>query len=333
MDRNQFFSALKNGEINSIYLFYGEENYITASALRQMREKMDCDLIDDLNYICVDGKNITADQIVEFCTTISFMATRKLIVVENYPPLVSKEAVDPVLISYIDAPSEDAVLVFSCTQAVAKTGELYKKLNKSSCAVEFSALSQPELIKFISAELRKYEKVMDRDAAAFLIQYSDTELNSLRLELNKLAMATEQAEITRQDVMDIVTPSRDYKIYKITDYIMEKNQSQAIALSDLLISQKEEPIYILAILSKTFHNCVLNASMKKEGKTVPEICKVLGIKDYAQKRLEGYCRRYSEQKLAECSGILLEADEILKTSRMTGRDCLTSTVIKLCSSL
>ena len=194
MKRDELLAQIKSGIIKDIYLFYGQETYLMRAALEEIKkvlEEQSRAAGGDLDYINADGREINGEQITEFCTTASFVSPRKLIAVEDYPPLIGKDAqAEPCLLEYIDNPA-DAVLVFYCTQEVIKTSPLYKKLVKRGEVVEFLPPSETELEKFIRGELKKYGRSIDADALRFLISYTDTGLCMLVPELSLLLAATE----------------------------------------------------------------------------------------------------------------------------------------------
>ena len=329
MNRDELFQSIKEGNINRIYLFYGQETYIMASAIDAIRRSLSAQGAEP-DYISVDGRNVPGEQIVELCLTVSFVSPCKLIVVDNLPQLTAKDAPsDERLLEYADAPDDDAVLVFTCTADAVKTSPLFKKLSKHACAVDFTPLSDRELGTFIRRELKKYSKSITQENTEFLISYTDTELNKLQSELNKLALGSEHTDISREDIENIVTPSRDYKIFKLTDYIFDGDTLQAVQLTDLLLMQKEEPVYIIAVLAKTVHNCIMVKSMRGQGIPDAQICAGLGIKEFVLGKLSRYCRRYSMEKLTECAGQLLAADEKIKTSSVNPGDCLTGAVMRI----
>ena len=66
--------------------------------------------------------------------------------------------------------------------------------------------------------------------------------------------------------------------------------------------------------------------MKKSGSTDSEICASLGVKDFALRRIAGYCRCYPLSVFTKCSDVLLAADEKMKASALVAEDIFTYTV-------
>lgn len=333
MTRNELFDQIKNSDIKNIYLFYGQEVYLMNTAINNIKNRIEKENGGEIDYIYADGKSITGDEIVEHCCTVSFLSSVKLIVVENLPALINKDAkADESILEYIDRP-DDAVLIFLCTAEVSKTSSVYKKLLSKACCVDFSPLSDIELKSYISREMKKYGKKIGNAEMDFLVQYTNTELICLISELNKLALGSEDVNISQNDIEENVTPSRDYKIYRLTDYIMDKNVKEAVELTDLLLSQQEEPIYIVAVIAKTVHNCLVAKHRLGENKNAVEIAKELGVKDFAVKRIIGYSQRYSIKKIEYCNELLLRTDEALKSSSVDSLQQLTVLIVGIINCL
>ena len=94
MKRDELLAQIKSGTIKDIYLFYGQETYLMRAALEEIKkvlEEQSRAAGGDLDYINADGREINGEQITEFCTTASFVSPRKLIAVEDYPPLIGKD--------------------------------------------------------------------------------------------------------------------------------------------------------------------------------------------------------------------------------------------------
>lgn len=333
MTRNELFEELKRNTLRNVYLFYGQEAYLISNAVDRIKNILAQDDSEEVDYISADGKTVSDEDILDICCSVSFIATRKIVVVDNYAALVNKEGkVSDQLLKYLDAP-EDTVLIFVCTQDIIKSSALYKKLTKTACCVDFSPLTDKELQLFVKRELDKYGKKIGNSEIEYLIQYTNTELNSLTLELNKLALACDENVVKIDLIEEIITPSREYKIFKLTDYILDGNRGETIKLLDVLLAEKEEPIFIVAVLSKTFHNCLLIKDMLKERKSVSDMASLLGVKDFVLNKLITRCNKLKNSQIVGCNELLLDADSALKSSTVDERDCITALAVNLIAKL
>jgi len=333
MTRNELFEELKGNKLQSVYLFYGQEAYLISSAVNRIKGVLADEESGEIDYINVDGASVLEEDLLDICCSISFIATRKVVVVDNYNALVSKDArSSDGLIKYLDDP-DDAVLIFTCSQDIVKGSALYKKLAKNACCVDFSPLTEKELQLFIKRELDQYGKKIGNAEIEYLTQYTNTELNSLCSELNKLALSCDESIIGKELIDEVVTPSREYKIFKLADHILDRDRGQTLKLLDVLLTEKEEPIFIVAVLSKTIHNCLIIKDMVKHGKSLGEISSALGLKDFVLNRLVTRCNKLKTGQILVCQDLLLEADNSLKSSAVDPRDYVTALMMNLITAL
>ena len=69
-----------NSELKSIYLIYGEEQYLVQMALKKIKKKFG-DLVLGINYIVLDESNI--DTLISNIEMPAFGYDKKLIVIKN----------------------------------------------------------------------------------------------------------------------------------------------------------------------------------------------------------------------------------------------------------
>ena len=71
---------LKNGELNNIYLFYGEEIYLLESCVKKIK-KLFGELIPGINYISINETNV--EGLISDIETPAFGYKKKLIIIKN----------------------------------------------------------------------------------------------------------------------------------------------------------------------------------------------------------------------------------------------------------
>ena len=318
---DQFFQAIKKG-IAPVYLFCGSEKYIMQKAELALLEGLDLDS-QSPDYIKLDGKLCSAQDICEQCETMSFTQSRKMVRVSDYIPGNDAE----LLISYMDSPSEDCVLLLIMPEA-DKRSRLFKAASRH-CIAEFKALEQKDLISWIIKTLKSLGKDISLQDAEFLTEYADSSLEGLYNELTKLALFAQNAIITRSDIEKSVTPGRDYNIYAIADHILNKDAAKALILCQELLEQRESPIYILGIISKQLRNLLMLKNLPQgAGKT--EIADLVDIKEFMVDKLLKRAGGLSTQRLERGLKILLDTDERIKTGKMEQELALKLAVSRLC---
>lgn len=318
---DQFFQAVKKG-IAPFYLFCGDEKYIMQKAEQALLEALGLTQ-DSPDYIKLDGKICRGQDICEQCETLSFTQSRKMVRVSDYVPNEDAQQ----LISYMEAPSEDCVLLLIMPDA-DKRSRLFKAAARYVIA-EFKALEGESLKAWIIKTVRSLGKEISPGDAAFLTEYADNALEGLNNELEKLVLFSKGEKITREEIEKSVTPGRDYNIYAIADHILNKEPAKALVLCGQLLAQRESPIYILGIISKQLRNLLMLKNLP-QGVGKAEIARMADIKEFMVDRLMKRAAALSEQRLAAGLKILLETDEGIKTGKMEQELALKLAVSRLC---
>ena len=86
MNWNEFYQALKAGELSPVYLFTGPEEYVKREALDALRQKLLPPGLETLNDATLEG--VTAQQITDACETMPMMCDRRIVTVRDWAPLL-----------------------------------------------------------------------------------------------------------------------------------------------------------------------------------------------------------------------------------------------------
>ena len=72
---------IKKGEFKSVYLLYGEEEYLK----KQYRDRLKNAIVGDdtMNYSYYDSDNASVKDIIDVCETLPFFAQKRLVIMEN----------------------------------------------------------------------------------------------------------------------------------------------------------------------------------------------------------------------------------------------------------
>ena len=93
MTHEEFFDALKRGEIAPAYFFHGEEEHVKASALEALRARLLPAGLEALNETAL--QNPAAAVVVAAAETLPLMAERRLVVVRDSALLTAGKASRP----------------------------------------------------------------------------------------------------------------------------------------------------------------------------------------------------------------------------------------------
>ena len=83
MTYQDFTVNINKGRLKTLYLFYGEEDYLIDHTLKLLKDKYIDNSFETLNYQILEGKDIQFEDIHNACETLPFMSDKKIVVVKD----------------------------------------------------------------------------------------------------------------------------------------------------------------------------------------------------------------------------------------------------------
>lgn len=282
---------IKNHTFHSVYLFYGEEDYLK----RMYRDKLKQAILpdgDEMNYSFYEGKGIDILQLQETADTLPFFSDFRLILVEHSGWF--KSAND--MTDYLPKMPDTTIMVF-VEKELDKRNRLYKYVNKNGLAVEMNALSGKEMRTWLAVQLKNHNKRMREKTGQYFLEQVEQSMVNVLNELEKLISYTQgREEITMADVDAVCSIQVTGRIFQMMDAVAEGNQAQTLSLYHDLLTLRESPMSILYLLGRHFH--ILLQIKDMVGKTEKaEMAKKIGIPPFAVGKYQSQCRRFSSEKL------------------------------------
>ena len=173
----------------------------------------------------------------------SFFGDRRVVVVENADPFVTKFRAD--LEKYAAAPSAAGVLVLDCKSFPATT-KLAKALGDAG-VIACKAPAEHRLPAWCAEWCAAaYGKKLPTAAAQLLVELVGPAMGLLDGEMQKLADAIGQAPVIAEaDVDRLVARSRSANVFKILDAVGDGRPGQALGVLADLLDDGDEPLKIL----------------------------------------------------------------------------------------
>ena len=124
--------------------------------------------------------------------------------------------------------------------------------------------------------------------------------------------------ITAKDVEELCTVRIQNKIFDMVEAVADKKQKQALDLYYDLLALKEAPMKILALISRQFNLLLQVREMKLKGYDEGTIAQRTGLNPYfLKKKYLPQAARFKVEQLREALKSCVEAEEAVKTGRMT----------------
>ena len=267
---------LKNGKINSIYLFYGEEQYLIETAVKRIKNIFG-ECIKGINYILIDETNIT--ELISDIETPSFGYQKKLIVVKNSNLFKKegkrksselsnfKEKLGKYIMQNMDIISESVILVFM-EQEVEKQ-ELLQIIDKNGVVCKVDYQKPITLIPRIKEICRMYNVTIENSEVQYFIENVGTKLQDIINEIRKLIeYVGNGGKIQKEDIDKLSTKNLESVIFDLTDNLGKRNIKESIIVLKNLVYEKEPIQKILITLYNHFKRLYFTKIALKNNKDI-----------------------------------------------------------------
>jgi len=256
---------LKTEKLHSLYLLYGEEEYLLQTSVKKIK-KIFGELINGINYIQIDEKNV--DKLISDIETPAFGYEKKLIIVKNSDLFkkVTKtkkgeekttkkatkskslqEKIAEYIKENIEQINETIVLVF--IESEPATNELYKTIQNLGEVCNFEKLKPVQISKRIKAICNAYKVNIDEKTMGYFIETCGTSMMTLINEIRKLIeYVGENGTIKQADIERLSIKELDSVIFDLTDNLGQKNIKEALRILNELLYNKEPIQKILITL-------------------------------------------------------------------------------------
>lgn len=302
---------IKTGQFKSIYLLYGEEEYLK----KQYKGRLTRAMLpegDRVNYAYYEGKGIPVPEIIDLAETMPFFAERRLIVIEDSG--LFKTAA-PELADYLKTMSASACFLF-IEKEVDKRGKLYKAVKEKGRIVELSRQDERTLIRWLSGMIRQEGKLIQESTVRYILSKTGVDMENLEKEMEKLFCYTlEKNEITIQDVDAVCTTQITNHIFEMVEAVAKQQKKKALDYYYDLLALKEPPMRILYLLTRQFQLLLEVQGLVKKGMGRKQIAEKAGLHPFAAGKYMEQCRNFRKEELRR----IMEEGAELETDVKTGR--------------
>ena len=308
---------LKQNNLESIYLFYGEEKYLIENAVKKIK-KIFGDLILGINYIQINDTNI--DTLISNIETPAFGYQKKLIIVKN--AMLFKKEKRGIESSNKDVSKNIAVYINDNIESIKQStillfiedeinkNELQEVIEKNGIICNFEELKPIELKKRIKTICNMYKVNIDDNTLQLFIETCGTNMLNLINEIRKLIEYTgENGTITKETIEKLSIKEFEARIFDLTDNLGKRNIKDAIQILKELIYNKEPVQKILITLYNHFKKIYLT---KLAIEYKQDIINVLKLKPNQTFLVSKYKRQADFFKINELRNILGELIDLDK---------------------
>ena len=315
--RAQLQRALKQDQLEPLYLLFGCEGFLRDEAVREITDTaLRGTLLREFNETTFSLLSGGSQNAIAAAEQLPMMSTHRVVQIKDFARL--READEAVLIRYLKNPAPSSVMIFNAAD-LDKRRLLTKALFDSCLVVECPALKDGEAMKWVRDRLKALKITADNEALSDLIMLVGTDVQTLQSELDKLASAAgDSKRITLAMVEDLIGHSRELSNFELGDHLMSRNPKAAVETLHRLLEGGAEPLMLIGVLASNFHRLALAKEALNRG-SAADVFKTVPMPFFKRDAFINTLRRSDAKKIAHGLQLIAAADLAIKTSQATPR--------------
>lgn len=331
---------LKNQNLKSLYLLYGEELFLLETILKKIKTLFG-ETIKGINYILIDESNIS--ELISNIETPAFGYEKKLIVARNTGILKKegkrkntetakiKEKINNYIKENIKIINESTVLVFVEEEADKKQ-ELYETIEKLGTVCQFEYQKPLQIEARIKAICNSYKVQIDNITLRYFIECAGTNMQDVINEIRKLIeYAGTNGTIKREDIDKLTIKKLESVIFDLTDTLGKKDIAKALEVLQNLIYAKEPIQKILITLYNHFKKLYFTTIALKYNKDIITSLNLKPNQTFLVNKYKTQAKYFKEKELKEILQGLRDLDFNYKNGLIDLQVGLESILCAYCS--
>ncbi|MEW6378130.1 MAG: DNA polymerase III subunit delta [bacterium] len=321
---------LKEGTVDHLYLFTGDEPYFIEEAVSLVRSHALTGEEEKGNFHTLSGDDLDFDTLRALVQTIPLSGKNRLIVLKGPEKIKKGDADRLAQLLQKKQPSVRLILVAEKIDQRTRLGEVTQK---EATAVHFYRLFEDRLPGWIVQKVRESGRTIPLPLAQVMAQMLGNDLYRIERELTKVYLYMgKDTQITRQHLVVVSGESRIFSVFDLVRNLGERNVEPALKILDKLMEEGTSQILLLAMIVRQFRQIYLARSLLEQGKGGTELNRALGLAPMFARQIAEQARFFSYQRLQELYGRLLETDLTLKSSSCHPRLILENLIIEMCQN-
>jgi DNA polymerase-3 subunit delta len=206
-----------------------------------------------------------------------------------------------------DLPPDLSVVLIARDKVPAKLARAVKAAGGETH--EFEAPKARDMPRALVADANRLGFRLDPAAARMLVERMGANPQRLHNELERLAVwAGDGGEVGAADLDAMVTDTSEAAVWALSDALLERDASNALRISERLISQGENVTGLIYGLASRLRKAVTAAAMLGEGAPPKQVESSLGMHPYAAKQLVGRLQGIDAGELQEATIALADLE-------------------------
>lgn len=292
MLQSELKERLKKGNVEGLYLFAGEEDYLKRYYLGELRRSI---IVDEAQapfvHFVFEGASVDFGKLADAVSTPSFFGDRKLVEwhLADLEKMGEKDLKALVQFAKEVKASGDSTVVFFITAEGLDVGterrpsKLAKRLSEELDLVCFFRSGEAQLVSWILRHFSAEGISVTPPLASAMIERIGHSMDILASEIDKLvsyAKANGLSAITEREVDYVCIKTVESDAFSLSNALLDGKTEDAYRYLGDMKRRKLDPIVILSQLSRLYGDMLSVALLGEEGMAQREIASHLKMHEY-----------------------------------------------------
>ncbi len=331
---------LKEGKLNEMYLFYGEETYLMDTFLKKIRNLFG-EQIKGINYVEIDDTNL--EQLISNLQTPSFGYPKKLVIVKNtglFKRELKKKGTNfqelrDKICDYLkeeqDIIKQDNLLMF-VEESVDKGKMLscLEEIGATICNFEYQKL--PNIVARLKAICKAYKVNIEDNTLKYFIECVGCNMQDLINEIRKqIEYVGQEGTITKESIDLLTIKQIESVIFDLTDSLGKKDIKQASIVLQNLLYAKEPIQKILITLYNHFKKLYFTKLALKQNRNLMESLALKPNQTFLTGKYKTQANYFEETELKQILSAFIDLDAGYKSGKIDLNIGLETILCNYCS--
>lgn len=245
----QLRDEVSNGKLKSIYVLYGEEDYLKDHYAKMIKQCVTKENGEDFNILRINGKfNLEGFEI--FLSSPPIFNDKKVCIVKNSGVLSkANEEEKTRIIAALENAAAGATVVF-CENSVDKRSALYKFITKQNGGIyEFKYQKEVDLRNWVKRHLQEEKMSMSDEDITYFLNSADKGMYEILSEITKLINYKRlEGIITKADVDALTCKSVENRVFEMLNKLYSGDMQSVYKMLGDLKTLKTEPVMLVSLI-------------------------------------------------------------------------------------
>ena len=308
--------SVKNGNIDSIYFFLGDDYYLQNLLIREI-SKMIFNKIDE-NKTFLSPDDMKSEEIIDRITQSDLFSTKKFLILRNPGNLKNKARSD--FISYCKNPMLSNYLII-IEDDFSDRKSITKELKKINNTVSVQTPFPNEIRKWTKFMLSEKNISYKDNVLDTIIEVAGDSLFHIENEIEKISLnINDGEEITKESIDQLSGWKMQYKRWQFFQILGKRDLYKSLVLGLSLLNQGNTMISLMYPLTAFFQELFY---IKNNSGTFANKNSYIPLPPSVIKELPQIANRFNKEEIEYALAILGKIDQRLKTTSLSDEALFT----------